>query len=898
MQKLIAASTELDLEKEVSIPLIFKVSDIKDISKRSGSFSKTIRLPGTEINNKFFGGLHDLNADFTGFNPNIKTPCIFSNDGDEFINGFLQLKQITRDDKKDITYNCVLYDSILTFWGALDKKVLGDLDFSAFDHIYNRANIIASWTGAWNTVGYYYAMHFGTTNTVKTTDFRPAPYKKNVLDRIITDAGYTWAGNLKNNPIFEKEILQSEIDRPTISLSEAASKTFRASRSIDELIYTDNTDATTITPQDFALDLDDEVTPPNDDSNNLWLINKFTAPKVGKYRFRQNEIQLRLEYEYTVNNPNNFTPQAFGNAKADLVTVIKDNLNNVIDTVVDAFFIPTTILNPAGNLRVISSSPQIGNLYSNNLQDIYLDANWTVEVFIRVKGTTLITEFGGNPALKFAMTELRYYVIQGSGFESLFVQYAYEDNVPLTFNDFMNAKFLQKDVIKDIIVRYNCLVYVNPENSKEILFNIRDEFYASAPIKDWTGKKDHNTRDQIKLIGELQNERLLLSYTKGEDATNKSYTNTIGDENIYGQFEYEFANDYVKGDKKILSPYKPTPLVWSPGISAIVPMIHARQPIQGMRVLYVGGLIEVANVSWIFSYRDAAGVLQNATQAGYPYAGHYDHPQTPTIDINFGGLPFPQFYYALPQTTDNNIFNRHWRNTINQIADGRLVIMKFNLKAADVYFVKNNPNTRIFVENKYYYINKIDFEGNENLRKLTTVELLTVEDDILVFTGVTTVIELGDTRNDPPVDPITNDPGNVIDEPNVSLTVAGSDNTIATGNQRINITGNGNFVDKDNSNVVIQGNNNRVFGSNVTIIGVDGLTVRQNNISIINGVVTFGCQTSVLFNKIDGGLDGLTNPNRKCNINKICGELDGEFKKFNVSLFNKIDSDDGITEEI
>ena len=48
MQKLIAASTELDLEEFVSVPLIFKISDIKDISKRSGAFSKTIKLPGTE----------------------------------------------------------------------------------------------------------------------------------------------------------------------------------------------------------------------------------------------------------------------------------------------------------------------------------------------------------------------------------------------------------------------------------------------------------------------------------------------------------------------------------------------------------------------------------------------------------------------------------------------------------------------------------------------------------------------------------------------------------------------------------------------------------------------------------------------------------------------------------
>ena len=54
----------------------------------------------------------------------------------------------------------------------------------------------------------------------------------------------------------------------------------------------------------------------------------------------------------------------------------------------------------------------------------------------------------------------------------------------------------------------------------------------------------------------------------------------------------------------------------------------------------------------------------------------------------------------------------------------------------------------------------------------------------------------------------------------------------------------------------------------------------------------------VFFNKIDGGLDVLSPESRVCETNKINGELDGKFDKFNVSLFNKIDSDDGITEEI
>ena len=46
-----------------------------------------------------------------------------------------------------------------------------------------------------------------------------------------------------------------------------------------------------------------------------------------------------------------------------------------------------------------------------------------------------------------------------------------------------------------------------------------------------------------------------------------------------------------------------------------------------------------------------------------------------------------------------------------------------------MYFVKNNPNAKVFVESTYFYINSIKFEGNEKARKLTSVEMLTIEDD-------------------------------------------------------------------------------------------------------------------------------------------------------------------------
>jgi len=903
MQKLIVASTELDLEKGVPIPFVFGIADVRDISKRSGGFSKSIALPGTNKNNAFFGGLYDFNADFSIFNPNIKTPCVYIDDNQEFINGFMQLKGVVRDDKKNINYNVVLYDSVVDFWKGLDKKKLGDLDYSELNHLYTKDNIIASWAHTFDD-GYFYAMMFSYQQIIKTTDFRPAIFSRFLLDKIMTASGFTWGGNLKTNPIFEREIIQNSIDRPTISAAVASSKTFRVSKSVDELVSTETTSGIALNSGELAFNLDDETTAPNQDTNNLWAGNTFTAPLAGKYRVDLSKFRAQVEYDYTVAAVPPLFQDGSGQVDVKLRVNIKDDLGALVSTQQNDFFFSNEFLPRSLNTKTILSSEILFPVVSQNTADIYLGVDWTVEFVIEVTGSTLVKNQQQQILSQYTIDEVRVKTVNGAVVESLFIQYAYDDNTALVFEDFINIEFEQKKVIQDVINRYNCFVYPDPENPKNILFNIRDEFYATSPVLDWTSKKDFDTRDQIKVIGELQQEELLLSYTKGEDQTNKSYTDTIGDDNIYGQFEFTFGNEFVKGKKKIQSPYNPTPLVFHGFAPShmVVPAIHAREPIVGMRVLYAAGVIETANSFFNFGFRDVAGNFTTQTILGYPYAGHYDHPFNPTIDINYGALPFPNIYYSPNQTTDNNVVNRHWKNTINQSVDGRLVISKFNLNSSDVHFIKNNPNTKLFVDNKFYFINKIDFEGNKKLRGLTKIELITVEDGLIIDTSQTPVVLTADPIPGFVGKRSASDTDNEVFEEEApvsrSVVVAGIDNFVGKGAEKINIVGDGNFVDSNTSGVLIQGDGNKVFANNVTLVGVSGLTVRRDNVSIVNGCITQGCLDSVFFNKIDGGLDALRNLGAVSEINKVNGEIDGIFNLFTVSLFNKIDSDDGITDEI
>ena len=48
---------DVDLIDEISMPLNFAIADIRNPEKRNTSFSKTLTIPGTSVNNDLFGML-------------------------------------------------------------------------------------------------------------------------------------------------------------------------------------------------------------------------------------------------------------------------------------------------------------------------------------------------------------------------------------------------------------------------------------------------------------------------------------------------------------------------------------------------------------------------------------------------------------------------------------------------------------------------------------------------------------------------------------------------------------------------------------------------------------------------------------------------------------------------
>ena len=130
----------LDVKEGTSFPLNFSVGDIRDISKRTGSFSKTITLLGNSNNNNLLNHYYDVNIQAGTFNINTITSCDVIQDGIPVMtNATLQLinikkSQLTSAYEQMVEYEVLIKEDRGTFFTDISNKYLTDLDFSDLDH--------------------------------------------------------------------------------------------------------------------------------------------------------------------------------------------------------------------------------------------------------------------------------------------------------------------------------------------------------------------------------------------------------------------------------------------------------------------------------------------------------------------------------------------------------------------------------------------------------------------------------------------------------------------------------------------------------------------------------------------------------------------------------------------
>lgn len=140
---------KLDLNDDVSIPTTYAVADIRDPSKRNSAFTRTTTLPGTANNNKIFNEIFEIDGD-CNYNPNKKVKVVYSYDGEEQLNGYLQIKSINRIQNGFNNYDLIGYEVVIIggvndLFSDMGTIMLADLGYTEYNHNYTVNTQEFSW---------------------------------------------------------------------------------------------------------------------------------------------------------------------------------------------------------------------------------------------------------------------------------------------------------------------------------------------------------------------------------------------------------------------------------------------------------------------------------------------------------------------------------------------------------------------------------------------------------------------------------------------------------------------------------------------------------------------------------------------------------------------------------
>lgn len=856
----------LDVFEGFDFSFNYGVADIRNPEKRSTEYSKTIKCPSTKSNDALFGHIYDVNISNpydantsnidVNFNPNKKAEARVIADGVEVMAGVVQLRKIIQKGHA-YTYEVVFIGKLLNIFSKIGDKELNGvddnldkyLDLSAYNHTLDHQTQVDSWTAPYG-VGYVYPMidwgvgaEYDTTGKriYKIESLRPAVYVKTIFDSIFSFAGFTYSSTFLDGAVFERLIVPFAKTFP-LSEAQAEARKFKAVKNLVSLqqmhrdpsinLDTFGNEATYFQNNGIMPKLCFEDDAANGfDNNNQYAILSTPSTLVGQannYTFicqqseRNDIFRTSVDFRLTKNNSigNNFYQGTLEIVKEDTSGNIEVMGSTAWSWDLNAIAIGTSAT------QTINVEAEVNTVFGE-------------QVYVRIDASGFPTTAGydGNwidPTVKLA------FWAEGGFFENEpIVGPIFEgDEVTISENlpDVKMSEFLTS-----IFKMFNLYAQVDPNNENNLLIETRDNFYAAGGTKDWTYKLARDKDIALEPLGVLTDREYIYTYKEDGDYYNERYQNNRG--HAYGRARVEVDNDFVKSSKEVEIVFSPSPLSNDNPSNRVIPAIwdadieeDVKPTDSNIRILYYGGLL-TSNPSWTHRQLLPAVDYDNTT---YPYAGHWDDPTNPTLDLHFG-LPLELYYQAntyLPQVivTNAGLFNLYHRNYINEVTDkdSKVMTALFYLEPTDINTL--DFRDQIVIDNAYWRLNKV-MNYNPFKEGLTKVELIKIKEPVTFQKGSKNLNSGGFLGKERIPNPSTEIKTNGNKYPSFQGKVSGRDNNVGYSVTAFKVVGSNNTIGEGSRNIVILGDRNEVIGGlhNVQLINTNSVTITESNTTFING---------------------------------------------------------------
>lgn len=582
------------------IQLNFSIADIKDISSRNSSYSKTITIPETGNNRVIFNDIGDLNNE-GDFNPNLKTRAWVLVDSIVVFKGFLQLRNVITDlesGKRD--YQIVIYADNDNFFKEIGDDMLTDLTYTELNHVWDKENIVSSWTATTDNQGYYYPLidygynwNLGSINgfqgqQVDVNKMYPSTNVKYLWDKVFSNVGYTYESQFLNSDVFKNLYIpfnQQNFSRAEI---EDTSQYFSVGMTADTSINTGIVNPPLVQLQNPVflgvnrIPFSNENSPYGD-PDNLYDTTLY------QYEAPSGFVSQRFVCDFDLTFRHGLQLLGIGAGNTVCTIRFKRSKNE------DGLDIPPTANNPTGG-RIV---PVNGSINTIPLNSSNFNLNFGSNVNddpVRVRGQISTDILDNTPSfdgrfLKLFPNEKLWVEVTSVGDNSQIradvgvpsgpiILANYDIFTANTQNVFYNVleqiinpdelypysaaipkKFKQKDFITSIIKMFNLYIEPSKEFDKTLIIEPRDQFYQGGEVKDWTKKLDTTQPLNIQILGDTQNNEIKLTYKQDKDFYNEDYFNIRTDNEVYGEFSKFLENDFISGTRKVEPEFAATPLV-------------------------------------------------------------------------------------------------------------------------------------------------------------------------------------------------------------------------------------------------------------------------------------------------------------------------------------------------
>lgn len=753
---------KLDLLPGDPIKITLQVEETGSVSS---SYTQTFRIPVSENNERVFKGSCDVNN--ITFNPRLKIPTTISVGGVVFQEGYITLEKVIRNFKMNsCLYEVSFVGEVGDFKAALGTKTLNDLDTTSLEHIRNLAVIQTSWTaptyqnlqdGSSPNVGLfggdviYPLVEYGydydpasntpdplLNNTISDAtcnssflkninplyqfQFKPVLRAKWIVDKIFSEAGYSYASDFfKSNIFYPIYVLGDSSPRGRTLATQISTALLRS----DPIILPAGSywNSWTQRPAPYG-------TP----SQNLIMV----GPDAGRY-----EVGSSGFYDFQAN----FGPvEVYGaftttGAKTLSIDLMMDVFDYTSNTSLGTFpvFTATRTLTVGGT----GQSIRLGGAILMPLQ--VLNSISLVQghrIGVRTDVSVIITAGTG------AVLDITYWPQVGLN-QQVFPQ------APTTqIQPELSRKMKQIDFMLGLIRKFKLVVEPDPTDRKRLLIEPWVDWLNKGEKRDWSEKLDGSSDFVFEPIFNNRKRNFILTDTVDSDWANDNFKKA--NLKVFGEYKYDSGIENLEGDEKIECPFTPT-ILGTMGLCD-----NTNPPIPGNAVVAVSSLSKDNSPYTNTGTRDPIeanprlcfwnGELSLPEVEGLPPHwhimnddnAHYEVVKWPMISYHthwpFVGTTHSNFTLAYELETFGNylqpyyIFDadtatkRYWEPWLDLYYDrpfsgfnNRRVSCKLYLQDVDLIGFKFN--TKVFLAGTWWLVSKIN-NYNLGMGGLTDVELV------------------------------------------------------------------------------------------------------------------------------------------------------------------------------